>query len=162
MFDVRAIAIASCAILASGPASAFVVWQGEAVVTSSTAACTAGSARTKIGNGTVLKSVVRPTSADPSNDSPDRIGFNHDSQSEMALLLKNGLAYTGTTGSATAMGVTHFGVAKSTTTSYGPMKISVAKPTTSNAFLKVSGTVKNFMFITGCTVAFRASYVLRP
>lgn len=162
MFDVRATTIAALAILASGPASAFVVWQGEAVVTSATTACAAGTSRTKIAAGTVLRSVVRPMSADASNIAPDRIGFNHDSQSEVAFLLKNGLAYTGTTGSATAVGVTHYGVGKTTATTYGPMKISVAKPTASNPYLKVSGTVKNFMFITGCTVAFRAGYVLRP
>lgn len=131
------------------------------MVTSATAACSAGTPRTRIAAGTVLKTVLRPVSADPSNVSPDRIAFIHDTQSEVLLLLKNGLAYTGTTGSATAMGVTHYGVAKTATTTYGPMKISVAKPATTNGFLKVGGTVNNFMFITGCTVTFRAGYVER-
>ncbi len=165
MIAFRTLAFASLAVVAAEPAGAatYTVWQGEAVITSATAACATGSPRNAIRTGAVLKSIVRPKLVPGSSNGNDsRIAFVHDMMGEMALNLAAGLAYTGTTGSYAAYGSNSAGVLKANVGgTYGPMTVSVASPTVSNTFLKVTGTVNNFMFITNCTVAFRAGYVLR-
>lgn len=56
----------------------YYVWQGDAVVLTATAQCSAGaSERTKIAPGTVMLSVVRPALLG-SNGNDSRISFNHD------------------------------------------------------------------------------------
>lgn len=149
------------------PASAatYYVWQGEAVVTAATAVCSAGSnERVKIGVGSVLKSIVRPKLVPGSSNGNDsRIAFLHDAQSEMALALAAGLAFAGNNGSYAAYGVTPRGQFKTNVGgTYGPFTTSIAAPTTADKFLHLTGTVNDFMFITGCTISFRAGYTLRP
>lgn len=163
----RLLAVASLACLAE-PASAavYTVWQGEAIVTAATAACSTGvPERVRIAPGSVLKSVVRPRLVPGSSNGNDsRIAFIRDVQAEMALDLAAGLAYGGTTGSYAAYGVAANGTFKTNVGgTYGPMAINPAgTPTTATTYLHVSGTVNNFMFIPGCTVSFRAGYSLRP
>ncbi len=149
-------------------AATYVLWQGEAMVTAATPACSgAAPYRNRIGVGSVLKSSVRPRLiADNGNDS--RILFVSDAQSLFALDLAGGLTIAGT-GTYAAYGVTDY---DGTTTS-APIKANVggqyqafaltpASPTATTTFLSLRGTIANFMFINGCQVTFRASYSLRP
>jgi hypothetical protein len=68
-------------------AATYSVWQGDAIVTAASPACTsAASERAKIRRGEVIKTVVRPELlADNGNGS--RIAFIHNVQSEFAMSL---------------------------------------------------------------------------
>lgn len=168
----RAITIALLPLAFSAsvlPASAAtVVWQGEAVVTSATAACSAANPyRNRIGVGSILTSVLRPALiGDNGNDS--RVSFVNNAHSIFALDLAGGLNLSGT-GTYAAYGVTDY----DGTTTAAPIKTNVggqyqaftlspASPTATTTFLKLNGTISNFMFISGCKVTFRAGYSLRP
>lgn len=138
-----------------------VVWQGDVIVTKATGTCSAGtSERQKISTGTVLKSVLRPASV---NDAPDRISFFHDSQAAMMLKMFDGLNYAGKTGAYKAYGVTWKAV-KSTGVdgTYAAFTMSPAAPANDTAFIQVTGTINNFMFVKNCSVTFRGSFVQRP
>ena len=154
------ILLLACSIPAT--AATFVLWQGEAIVTAASVPCFAGTIeRANIRTGTVLKSLVRPRLL-ASNGNDSRVAFVHDSHSEFALDLAGGLTITGT-GSYAAFGVTPSGTFKTDVGgTYLAFSLIPAAPTSANAFLTLSGTVNNFMFITGCTVSFRAGYSLRP
>lgn len=160
-----AVAVLAC-VATPANAAVYTVWQGEAVITAASAACSTGvPERVRIAQGTVLKSVVRPRLVPGSSNGNDsRIAFIRDVQAEMALDLAAGLAYTGTTGSYAAYGVAANGVFKTNVGgTYGPMAVSPAgTPTTATTYLHLSGKVNDFMFIPGCTVSFRAGYSLRP
>ena len=154
-------ALATLALAMPSSAATFVVWQGEAVILTATPQCSAdASERTKIGKGTVLKSVVRPAGL-ASNGSDSRIAFLHDSQSEFALDLAGGLTIAGT-GTYAAFGVTTSGLLMANVGgNYSAFALAPASPKVTTVFLKLTGSVDNFMFINGCTVSFRAGYSLR-
>lgn len=159
-------AFSGLAALASGavsPASSatYVVWQGDAVILSATPQCAAGAnERAKIAKGTVLLSVVRPALI-ASNGNDSRISFNHDRQGEFALDLAGGLTIAGS-GTYTSYGVTSSGVIKANVGgTYGAFALTPPTPTPGTSALTLIGTIDNFMFVSGCTVTFRAGYTLR-
>lgn len=142
-------------------AATYYVWQGEAVVLTSTAQCsTASGERSKIGNGTVLKTVVRPRNLG-SNGNDSRLLFTHDSQSLFAMDLAGGLTISGA-GTYAAYGANSSGVLKANVGgNYHAFALTPASPTATTPSLTLTGSIDNFMFITGCSVSFRAGYVLR-
>ena len=137
------------------------VWQGDAVILSATPQCSGQlSERVNIAKGTVLLSMVRPRLL-ASNGNDSRISFDHDRQSQFALDLAGGLTISGT-GTYAAFGVTTSAVIKSNVGgNYHAFTLTPASPTISTLALALTGTIDNFMFVTGCTVTFRASYTHR-
>ena len=139
-------------------ATALTVWQGEAVITTASGTCTfPGDERRNIGTGTVLKSVFRPRLVD--NNGPNtRISFIHDFGAMFLMVLQD----TGANGDYAKIGVTHSallinsGLAEFASFQQNP--VNVAEGT---AFVRVSGSVEDFMFLNGCTATFRASYSKR-
>lgn len=154
------LAVIVCAVPAVS--ATYVVWQGNAIVTSASASCFSGtSERGRIRRGDVLKSVVRPRLiADNGNNS--RVAFIHNGQSEFALVLAGGLTIA-TQGTYAAYGVTASGAFKTNVGgTYQNFTLTPSTPGVTDTFLTLGGTVNNFMFIDGCTVTFRAGYSLRP
>jgi hypothetical protein len=168
-FDMRVLGLSACFGVAASvlvaPSTAesanYIVWQGDAVILSATPQCSAqANERTKIARGTVLLSVVRPASL-ASNGNDSRISFNHDRQSEFALDLAGGLTISGT-GTYAAFGVTTSAVIKANVGgNYRAFALTPPFPGVSTLSLALTGTIDNFMFVTGCTVTFRASYTHR-
>jgi len=154
--------VTSFAFFSTGAEAVNYVWQGEAVVTAATAACSAGtSERTKIAVGTVLKTLVRPRLLG-TNGNDSRIAFLHDTQSEFAAALAGGLTIAGA-GTFAAYGVTTSGVIKTNVGgTYRAFALSPAAPTTTTPFLSLTGRIEDFMFVSGCDISFRAQYALRP
>lgn len=145
----------------AGAATTYYVWQGEAVVLTATAQCSAASAeRSKIGKGTVLKTVVRPRGLG-GNGNDSRLLFAHDTQSLFAMDLAGGLTISGA-GTYAAYGSNSSGLLKANVGgNYHAFALAPASPTASTPSVTLTGSIDNFMFITGCTVSFRAGYVLR-
>ena len=143
-------------------AASYVVWQGQAVITAATPACSAtGVERARIAVGSTLRSVVRPRLL-ASNGNDSRIAFTHAGQSQFALDLAGGLTIAGT-GTYAAYGVTPNGVFKTNVGGqYQAFALTPASPTVATEDLALTGTIANFMFISGCTVSFHAGYALRP
>ena len=157
----------TCGPLAARAAT-YVSWQGEAIITAASGACTLNvPERNRIAVGTVLKSVLRPPLlADNGNDA--RVSFVHDAQSVFGLDLAGGLNLPGS-GTYSAYGVTEYdGTAGSPLIKanvggqYQAFAANPAAPAATTKFVTLRGTVANFMFIPGCTVTFRGSYSLRP
>lgn len=157
-----ALATFSALVATDGYAATYAVWQGAAVITSATGACTAGQTeRSRIAAGVTLLSVVRPRLL-YSNGNDSRIGFSHDAHSQFALDLAGGLTIAGP-GTYAAYGVTPSGVLKTNVGgTYQGFTLTPAAPNIATNFLTLTGTIQNFMFITGCTVTFRAGYSRRP
>jgi len=146
-------------------AATYAVWQGDAVISAATPACQAAAGgQDRISAGTVLRSLLRPAGiADNGNDS--RLLFMHDSSAVVGLDLAGGLNLPGT-GSFAAYGfATYDG-----TTSSAPLKTNVggqyrafslvpSNPSAATTYIRLTGTIDGFLFITGCTVTFRAGYV---
>lgn len=139
-------------------ASALTVWQGEAVVTTASGTCTSpGDERRNISTGSVLKSVFRPRVVD--NNGPNtRISFVHDSGAMFVMVLEN----TGANGSYGKVGVTHSGLlVKGGLADFSSFQQVPATVTEDTVFVRVSGRVEDFMFLSGCDATFRASYSKR-
>lgn len=139
-------------------ANALTVWQGEAVITSASGNCTfPGDERRNIGVGTVLKSVFRPKLVD-NNGGNTRISFVHDAGVLFMMVLQD----TGANGDYAPIGVTHSALlinsGLSSFASYQQSPVNVAAGT---IFVRVSGRVEDFMFLSGCDATFRASYTRR-
>lgn len=148
-------------------AATYVAWQGEAVITTATAACTVNvPERNRIPVGTVLKTVLRPALlGDNGNDS--RVSFIHDSRTVFAVDLAGGLNLPGT-GTYAAYGVAEFDAAAASPLiktnvggQYQAFALTPASPAATTKFVTLKGTVSDFMFIPGCKATFRASYSLR-
>jgi hypothetical protein len=156
------IATASILIVADALAATYAVWQGTAVITATTSACSAGlNERTRIAPGATFLSVVRPRLL-LSNGNNSRIAFNHDADGEFFLVLAGGLTIAGP-GTYTAYGVTPSGLLKTNVGgNYQNFTLTPAAPTLTTTFLTLTGAIQNFMFIPGCTVTFRAGYSRRP
>jgi hypothetical protein len=145
--------------LATMPAHALTVWQGEAVITAASVACAAlGDERRNIGVGTVLKSILRPRLVtDNGNDT--RVSFTHDGQALFAVLLPNGAMPAGT---YTAYGATHSGrIAANQTGAYTGFNLTPDALTATILTARLTGTIDNFLFRPGCTISFRAAYTKR-
>lgn len=156
----------TCGPLAARAAT-YVSWQGEAIITAASGACTLNvPERNRIAVGTVLKSILRPALlGDNGNDS--RISFVHDSETMFALDLAGGLNLPGS-GTYTAYGVTEYDAGTASPLikanvggQYQAFALTPVSPTATTKFVNLRGTVSDFMFIPGCKVTFRASYSLR-
>jgi hypothetical protein len=146
--------------LAAAPqtASALTVWQGEAVVTSASGNCTfPGDERRNISVGTVLKSVLRPRALD-NNGGNTRISFVHDLGAMFVMVLQD----TGPNGDYALVGVTHSGLLrKNGLAGFANFSLTPSNMTTDTVFVRASGRVEDFMFLSGCDATFRASYSKR-
>lgn len=151
----------SPSLAATTPAT-YVVWQGQAVVTAAASACSTGiPERARIVAGTVIRTIVRPRLLE-SNGNDSRIAFNLNARGNFTLALAGGLTLSGV-GTYAAYGVSTDGVLRTNVGGqYRAFALSPVSPTKSDTFLTLTGTIDNFMYITGCTVTFRAGYSLRP
>lgn len=143
-------------------AATLIVWQGDAAITAASLPCFSNAnERANIRAGDVLRSVVRPgLLADNGNDS--RVAFIKSAHAEFALDLAGGLTIAGP-GTYSAFGVTSSGRFRTNVGgTYQNFSLKPATPAPTDAFLTLTGTVNDFMFIPNCTVSFRAAYVLRP
>lgn len=138
-------------------AHAVVVWQGEAVVTAASGTCTfPGDERRNVQVGTVLKSVLRPR-AISDNGGSTRIAFVHDSGAMFVMVTQDVAS-----GDFARVGVTHSG--ELIKTGFGNFANYTQSPVTITAntpFVRVSATVEDFMFLSGCDATFRATYSKR-
>lgn len=134
--------------------AAVVVWQGEAVIDSTTSDCNADVA---IGLATnrVVKSILRPKDIDQ-NGVNTTVLFLANQMTMFAMVLDHGAMPAGT---AAVFGNNSSGVIKA---NVGVVYNSfVQTPTvvglaTENVSLR--GTIKDFLYIPGCNVTFRAAY----
>ncbi len=136
-------------------ASAATVWSGMAVVISADSNCrSATDERRNISKGTVLKSVFRPRLID--DNGPDtRISFTHDSGATFIMVLPD----TGPGGNYGRVGITYSAMLiDGGLRSFASFQQVPANPSANTPFVRLSGQVEDFMFLTGCTVTFRASY----
>lgn len=159
----RCIAAATLVALLSlgsaGSASSAVVWQGDAVITATSAGCVnAADPRRSIGVGDVLRSVLRPKLVS-NNGNDTRLSFLHDLQGVYAVILAGGAMPSG---SLTAFGVTHGGLLRTNVGDpYSGFTQSPAAITTSTINVVVTGRFVDFLFVSGCSVSFRAAYTKR-
>ena len=139
----------------SGSALATQVWGGEVVITGANGTCTTPQAeRRNIGTGTVLKSIFRPKLVS-GNGANTRISFSHDSGALFVIILQD----TGPNGRYARQGINHSGMAVLTgLRDFNSFQITPANPSTTTDFIRISGRIEDFMFLTGCTVTFRAAY----
>ncbi|RXF73651.1 hypothetical protein [Hansschlegelia zhihuaiae] len=145
-------------LLSAAPASALLVWQGDARIVSVTPACKgAASERRKIGEGTVLRSILRPRNL--SDNGPDtRVSFLHDGQANFVLFLPGGAP----TGTAAGWGSGHDAIIVANKgVPYGGFRLQPASPSAGTDFIELTGEIEDFMFIPGCTVRFSAGYTQR-
>jgi hypothetical protein len=136
-------------------ASAATVWSGVAVVVTADSNCrSATDERRNISKGTVLKSVFRPREIDD-NGSDTRVSFTHDSGATFIMVLPD----TGPNGNYGRVGITHSAILiDGGLRSFASFQQVPPNPSANTAFVRLSGQVEDFMFLTGCTVTFRASY----
>lgn len=165
MRRIAVIAVAVGSSLSAAPvhaAATYVVWQGQSVLTSATLPCSgSGVGRSELRVGSTLQTIIRPRLL-ASNGNNSRIAFIDRGQSEFALILAGGLTIAGS-GTFAAYGVTHGGAFKTNVGGvYRDFALIPAEPALTTPFVRLTGTIDNFMFITGCTVTFRGGYTLRP
>lgn len=156
--SIAAMSLAALGLLAlPQTASAVTAWGGEAVVTNATGNCTfPGDERRNIAKGTVLKSVFRPKLVDD-NGANTRISFTHDSGATFIMVLQD----TGPNGDYARVGITHSAMLFDGTgalRSFASFQQAPPNVAISTQFVRISGQVEDFMFLTGCTATFRASY----
>lgn len=141
-------------------ARALEVWQGEAVITQASGCnAPANDERRNIGVGTVVKSVLRPRAvSDNGNDTA--VSFTHDSGALFAIVLPAGVMPAATYAS---FGATHSGLIVATRSAeYVGFSMNPPTVTSSDVFVRLAGSLEDFMFIDGCIVTFRATYTKRP
>jgi hypothetical protein len=157
-WSVPLLGAAFTALPSAAPASALIVWQGDARIVSATPACRdAQSERRKIGEGTILRSILRPKNL--SDNGPDtRVSFLHDGQANFVIFLPGGAAR----GPAAGWGAGHDAIIVANRgVRYGGFRQQPQSPTGGTDFIGLSGEIEDFMFIPGCTVQFRAGYTQR-
>ena len=105
----------------------------------------------------MLKSVFRPRLVD--NNGPNtRISFVHDSGAIFLMVLQD----TGANGDYAKIGVTHSALLiNSGLATFANFQQVPGNITADTAFVRVSGRVEDFMFLSGCDATFRASYSKR-
>jgi hypothetical protein len=136
-------------------ASAATVWTGEAVVVTADSNCrSATDERRTISKGTVLKSVLRPKQIDD-NGADTRISFTHDAGATFIMVLQD----TGPNGNYARVGITYSAILiDGGLRSFASFQQVPSNLTANSSFVRLNGQVEDFMFLTGCTVTFRASY----
>jgi len=146
-------------LLTATPASALIVWQGDARIEAATPNCSGASAeRRRIAVGSVVRTILRPKNLD--NNGPDtRVSFLHDSQANFVLFLPGGAMPRGT---AAGWGSGHDAIIVANRgVLYRAVRQTPAAPDLATVFIELSGEIDDFMFIPGCTVRFSASYTPR-
>lgn len=154
----RLLAPALLVAATASPASAVVVWQGIATVTSASPACDgAASERRAIGVGTNLRTVMRPKGVADNGDDT-RVSFVHDGQANFVIFLPGGAV----NGTYVAFGANYNGmIIANKGGTYRRLTLTPRAPAETEAFMTATGAVQDFMFIEGCTVTFDAAYSLR-
>ncbi|HZR80648.1 MAG TPA: hypothetical protein VFD92_06095 [Candidatus Binatia bacterium] len=141
-------------------ARAVEVWQGEAVILQASGCnAPANDERRNVGVGTVVKSVLRPRLvSDNGNDT--RVSFTHDSGALMAIVLPGGAMPAAT---SAAFGATHSGlIVANRGVDYIGFAQTPRTITSDDVFVRLTGSLEDFLFIDGCSVTFRATYTKRP
>ena len=144
-------------LISVSAAQAAVVWQGEAVIDTATAECSADVA---LGpqEHRVLKTVLRPKDLSD-NGINTTVTFLANQTTMFAMVLDHGAMPAGT---AAVFGNNASGVIKANVgvpySRFRQDPPSIAL-TTENVTLR--GTITNFLYISGCTVTFRAAYSKR-
>ncbi len=138
--------------------SAVVVWQGEAVIDSASGNCNADLALGPAA-GRVVRSVLRPKNIDE-NGANTTVTFLANQMSMFAMVLDKGAMPSGT---AAVFGHDSSGVIKANigvrynSFAQNPAVIGLV---TENVTLR--GTIRDFLYVPGCDVTFRAAYSKRP
>jgi hypothetical protein len=138
--------------------SAVVVWQGDAVIDSASGNCNADVA-IRPAAGRVLRSVLRPKNIDE-NGVNTTVTFLANQMTMFAMVLDRGAMPSGT---AAVFGNDSSGVIKANVgVRYNSFvqDPAVVVPATENVTLR--GTIKDFLYVSGCDVTFRAAYSKRP
>lgn len=144
-------------LISMSAAQAAVVWQGEAVIDTASAECSADVAIGPKANR-VLKTVLRPKNLSD-NGINTTVTFIANQTTMFAMVLNQG---TMPAGVARVFGNDSSGVIKAnvgvpySTFVQNPPSIAL---TTENVTLR--GTISNFLYISGCTVTFRTAYSKR-
>jgi hypothetical protein len=153
----RFLAAAVGLAIGASAAQAIEVWQGEAVIDSATGECTADIA-VGLGPQRVLKSILRPKDVED-NGPNTTVSFLANQTTMFALVLDHGAMPNGT---GRAFGNDSSGLIKADVgTVYTAF---VQQPTTivlATEDATLQGRIKNFLYIAGCTVTFRAAYSKR-
>ena len=132
-----------------------VVWQGDAVIDTATAACgTIPGA--PIRTDTIVRSVLKPKNV-PGNAAVTSVSFFANNTVMFALVLNPGAAGTAAGSGSTASGVLKL----NTVIPYTNFVQVPAAPTASTPSINLSGRIQDFLFVPNCDVAFRATYTLR-
>ena len=138
-------------------AQAATVWQGEAVIDSATGQCSLDEAIAPAPNR-VLRSVLRPKNISD-NGANTTVTFLANQTAMFAMVLDNGAMPAGI---AAAFGNDASGVIKANvgiTYSGFFQTPAIIAATDDNVTLR--GTINDFLYISGCTVNFRAAYSKR-
>lgn len=150
--------LAIAAFFGTQPAdAAIVVWQGEAVIDSTTTECNADVA---IGLATnrVVKSVLRPKNIDQ-NGVNTTVMFLANQMTMFAMVLDHGAMPAGT---AATSGNDSSGVIKANVgVVYNSFAQTPASVELATENVNLRGTIRDFLYIPGCRVTFRAAYSKR-
>ncbi len=144
-------------VLGFSAAKAAVVWQGEAVIDTSTGQCSAEQSIAP-AQGRVLRTVLRPLNLSD-NGANTTITFIANQTAMFAMVLDRGAMPSGV---AAVFGHDASGVIKANVgVPYSNFIQSPAVIATSTAEATLQGRIENFLYIEGCTVTFRAAYTKR-
>jgi hypothetical protein len=155
---VLSLGLAIAAFFGTQPAdAAVVVWQGEAVIDSTSTGCNADVA---IGLATnrVVKSILRPKDIDQ-NGANTTVLFLANQMTMFAMVLDHGAMPAGT---AAVFGNDSSGVIKANVgVLYNNFVQTPAVVGLATENVNLRGTIKDFLYLPGCNVTFRAAYSKR-
>jgi len=136
---------------------AVTVWQGNAIVDTVTAQC---SADTTVGLkvDSVLRSVLRPKNVSD-NGGNTSVWFLSNQQTMFSMVLDGGAMPSGT---AAVFGNDASGLIKANVgVVYSGFVQTPAAIAATDINVRLRGTIRNFLYITGCTITFHAAYTKR-
>ena len=137
-------------------AQAQVVWQGEAIIDTATAACgTIPGA--PIRADVVVKTLIKPKNV-PGNNTLTSVSFIANGLVMFALVLDPGPNGTAAGAGNTASGLSKFNAV----IPYTNFVQVPAAPTAATQDIRLSGRIQDFLFVPNCDVSFRAAYTQGP
>lgn len=132
-------------------ASAQIAWQGEAIIDTATAPCSAGAG---VVAGSVVTLVLQPKNL-TGNTANTIASFNFNKLGQFALVMDHGAMPTGT---GAAFGNDMTGLLKANVNvHYTQMRQTPPTLTEASAYAELKGRVEDFLFVTNCDVTFRAA-----
>ena len=144
-------------LISVSAAQAAVVWQGEAVIDTAAAECSADVALGPQAHR-VLKTVLRPKNLSD-NGSNTTVTFLANQTTMFAMVLDHGAMPTGI---AAVFGHSASGVIKANVgVPYSRFRQDPPSIALTTEHVTLRGTITNFLYISGCTVTFRAAYSKR-